>query len=402
MVYIYAAICSAAFIKEKEMSENNEFEKEAMSAQGPSLTLDPFGDAAPELKASEPQKKEADEYPLSDAEKKQVEQFAKQIDIKNSQVVMQYGAGVQKKMADFSDRALDNVRTKDLGETGQLLSSVVAELKHFGEEEPKGLLGFFKKQANKIETLKIQYSEAEVNVDRICSMLEGHKVQLTQDAAMLDNMYQVNLTYYKELTMYIAAGKRKLEEVRATELAQLTAKAQASGRNEDLQAASDLQSMCDRFDKKIHDLELTRMVSIQMAPQIRLIQNNDILMAEKIQSMIVNTVPLWKSQMVIALGVEHSRQAAAAQKEVTDMTNELLKKNAEALKVASVDTARELERGVVDIDTLKTTNELLISTMDEVAQIHEDGRIKRKEAEKELAAMEEELKAKLLEVSLRG
>ena len=384
------------------MSEKDEFEKEAMSAESPSLTLDPFDSPFGQQKEAAAEKRAADDYPLTDAEKKQVEQFAKQIDIKNSQVVMQYGAGVQKKMADFSDRALENVRTKDLGETGDLLAGVVTELKHFGEEEPKGVFGFFKKQARKIDELKAQYAEAEVNVDRICSILEGHKTQLTQDAAMMDNMYQVNLTYYKELTMYIAAGKQKLEDVRAGELAKLNAKARESGRNEDLQAASDLQSMCDRFEKKIHDLELTRMVSIQMAPQIRLIQNNDVLMAEKIQSMLVNTVPLWKSQMVIALGVEHSRQAAAAQKEVTDMTNELLKKNAEALKIASVDTAKELERGVVDIETLKTTNELLISTMDEVAQIHEDGRAKRREAEKELAVMEEELKAKLLEVSLKG
>lgn len=384
------------------MSEKDEFEKEAMSAESPSLTLDPFDSPFGQQKEAAAEKRAADDYPLTDAEKKQVEQFAKQIDIKNSQVVMQYGAGVQKKMADFSDRALENVRTKDLGETGDLLAGVVTELKHFGEEEPKGVFGFFKKQARKIDELKAQYAEAEVNVDRICSILEGHKTQLTQDAAMMDNMYQVNLTYYKELTMYIAAGKQKLEDVRTGELAKLNAKARESGRNEDLQAASDLQSMCDRFEKKIHDLELTRMVSIQMAPQIRLIQNNDVLMAEKIQSMLVNTVPLWKSQMVIALGVEHSRQAAAAQKEVTDMTNELLKKNAEALKIASVDTAKELERGVVDIETLKTTNELLISTMDEVAQIHEDGRAKRREAEKELAVMEEELKAKLLEVSLKG
>ena len=384
------------------MSEISEFEKEAMAAEGPALTLDPFG--MPEMKPAAVSKEEVqpvEDDVLTPEEKKQAEQFAKQIDIKNSQVIMQYGAGVQKKMADFSDKALENVRTKDLGETGQLLADVVTELKHFGEEDAKGIRGFFKKQANKIEALKTQYAEAEVNVDKICSILEGHKVQLTQDAALLDNMYQVNLTYYKELTMYIYAGKQKLQEVQTGELAALLAKAKETGRNEDIQAASDLQSMCDRFEKKIHDLELTRMVSIQMAPQIRLIQNNDVLMAEKIQSMVVNTVPLWKSQMVIALGVEHSRQAAAAQKEVTDMTNELLKKNAEALKIASVDTAKELERGVVDIETLKTTNDLLISTMDEVAQIHADGRVKRKEAEKELAAMEEELKAKLLEVSMK-
>ena len=383
------------------MSE--EMNKDMLDIETPSLTLDPFADPAakPAVSASAELKEGEEEYPFTPQEKKQIEQFAKQIDITNSQVVMQYGAAVQKKMADFSDKALENVKTKDLGETGQLLAEVVAELKQIGQEEKKGIAGFFKKQANKIDAIKTQYAAAEVNVDRICSVLEGHKAQLTQDAAMLDKMYDVNLAYYKELTMYIAAGKQRLEEVRENDLAALLAKAKESGRNEDLQAASDLQQMCDRFDKKIHDLELTRMVSIQMGPQIRLIQNNDVLMAEKIQSMIVNTVPLWKSQMVIALGVEHSKQAAAAQKEVTDMTNELLKKNAENLKIASVETAKELERGVVDIETLKTTNDLLISTMDEVAQIHADGRAKRKEAEKELAAMEKELKDKLLEVSLK-
>ena len=377
--------------------------KDMLDIETPSLTLDPFADPAakPAVSASAELKEGEEEYPFTPQEKKQIEQFAKQIDITNSQVVMQYGAAVQKKMADFSDKALENVKTKDLGETGQLLAEVVAELKQIGQEEKKGIAGFFKKQANKIDAIKTQYASAEVNVDRICSVLEGHKAQLTQDAAMLDKMYDVNLAYYKELTMYIAAGKQRLEEVRENDLAALLAKAKESGRNEDLQAASDLQQMCDRFDKKIHDLELTRMVSIQMGPQIRLIQNNDVLMAEKIQSMIVNTVPLWKSQMVIALGVEHSKQAAAAQKEVTDMTNELLKKNAENLKIASVETAKELERGVIDIETLKTTNDLLISTMDEVAQIHADGRAKRKEAEKELAAMEKELKDKLLEVSLK-
>ena len=366
------------------------------------LTLEPAG--VPEMVPAAAENKKAgtgDDDRLTPEEKKKADQFAKQINIKDSQTVMLYGAGVQKKMSDFSDRALENVRTKDLGETGQLLADVVAELKHFGEEDAKGIRGFFRKQANKVEALKTQYADAEGNVDKICAVLEGHKVQLTKDAAMLDNMYQVNLNYYKELTMYIYAGRQKLNEVQTGELAALLSKANETGRNEDIQAASDLQSMCDRFEKKIHDLELTRMVSIQMAPQIRLIQNNDVLMAEKIQSMIVNTVPLWKSQMVIALGIEHSRQAAAAQKEVADMTNELLKKNAEALKTASVDTAKELERGVVDIETLKTTNDLLISTMDEVAQIHADGRVKREEAEKELEAMEKELKEKLLENSMR-
>ena len=388
--------------------ETKELEAQAMNVEAPTLTLDPFAD--PQMKpvtmeaAMQPEKEKdpLDEYPLTDAEKKTVQQFAKQIDLTNSQVVLQYGAGVQKKIADFSDQALDNVRTKDLGETGELLSEAVMELKSLEDgDEKKGFFGKLKKQANKIEGMKTRYAKVETNVDKICDTLTGHQVQLQKDAAMLDQMYQVNLTYYKELTMYIAAGKQKLADVRATEIPALIAKADTTGRNEDLNAVSDLQAMCDRFEKKIHDLELTRMVSIQMAPQIRLIQNNDVLMAEKIQSMIVNTVPLWKSQMVIALGAEHSRQAAAAQREVTDMTNELLKKNAEALKTASVDTARELERGVIDIDTLKTTNEMLISTIDEVMQIQQDGKVKRREAEKELAAMENDLKNKLYEVSTK-
>ena len=370
----------------------------------PTLTLDPFGaqeapavSAGSKIAEAEPAK---EEYDLTDEEQKIVDQFAAQIDISNSQMVMQYGAGVQKKMADFSDKALDNVKTKDLGETGQLIEDVLKQLKGFNEEEEqKGFKGFFKKQSNKLETMKIRYEDAETNVDKICEALTAHQVQLMKDAAMLDQMYQVNLNYFKELTMYIAAGKKKLEDVRKNELTPMIEKANTSGRNEDLNAVSDLQALCDRFEKKIHDLELTRMVALQMGPQIRLIQNNDILMSEKIQSMIVNTVPLWKSQMVIALGVEHSKQAAQAQREVTDMTNELLRKNADTLKMATVDTAKELERGVVDMETLKHTNEMLISTIDEVAQINEDGRVKRREAEKELAAMEQELKEKLLEVS---
>ena len=370
----------------------------------PTLTLDPFGaqeapavSAGSKIAEAEPTK---EEYDLTDEERKIVDQFAAQIDISNSQMVMQYGAGVQKKMADFSDKALDNVKTKDLGETGQLIEDVLKQLKGFNEEEEqKGFKGFFKKQSNKLETMKIRYEDAETNVDKICEALTAHQVQLMKDAAMLDQMYQVNLNYFKELTMYIAAGKKKLEDVRKNELTPMIEKANTSGRNEDLNAVSDLQALCDRFEKKIHDLELTRMVALQMGPQIRLIQNNDILMSEKIQSMIVNTVPLWKSQMVIALGVEHSKQAAQAQREVTDMTNELLRKNADTLKMATVDTAKELERGVVDMETLKHTNEMLISTIDEVAQINEDGRVKRREAEKELAAMEQELKEKLLEVS---
>ena len=383
--------------------ETKELEKEMQNVGTPTLTLDPFSD--PQMKpavsaAGTPaaQEEPEEEYPFTEEEKKMVDQFAQQIDLTSSQVVLQYGAGVQKKIADFSDQALDNVRTKDLGDTGALLSEAVMELKSLEDgEEKKGVLGFFKKQANKVENLKTRYATVENNVDRICDTLNTHKAQLTKDAAMLDKMYQVNLSYYKELTMYIAAGKKKLKSVRENELPALIAKADATGAHEDLNAVSDLQQMCERFEKKLYDLELTRMVAIQMAPQIRLIQNNDVLMAEKIQSMIVNTVPLWKSQMVIALGAEHSRQAAAAQKEVTDMTNELLKRNAEALKSASVDTARELERGVIDIETLKTTNDLLISTIDEVSQIHEDGRAKRREAEKELTVLENDLKAKLAE-----
>ena len=324
--------------------------------------------------------------------------FASQIDLTNSTLVLQYGAGTQKKMADFSESALENVRAKDLGEVGNLLSGVVTELKSFDEEEEKGFFGFFKKTSNKIEAMKAKYAKAEENVNQIVKALEKHQVQLMKDTALLDKMYELNLTYFKELSMYILAGKKKLAEVRSTRLAELTAKAQASGLPEDAQAAKDLDSMCSRFEKKIHDLELTRMISIQTAPQIRLVQNNDTLRVEKIQSTIVNTIPLWKSQMVLALGVEHSAQAAAAQRQVTDMTNELLRKNAEKLKMATTETARESERGIVDMDTLKATNESLISTLDEVMNIQKEGRQKRQEAEAELRNMEQELKTKLLEI----
>ena len=330
-------------------------------------------------------------------EERQISEFAQKIDIKDSQIVLAYGSSAQKKMADFSDTALEKVKTKDLGETGELLANAVVELKNIGEEDKKGVFGFVKKQKNRIEAMKAKYSAAENNIDSICDTLKSHQLQLTQDAKVLDKMYNANLSYYKELTMYIAAGKLKLEETEKTELAQLNEKAKQTGRQEDISAASDLKSMCERFDKKIHDLELTRMVSIQMAPQIRLIQDNDILMAEKINSMIVNTVPLWKSQMVIALGIEHSKQAAEAQRQVSDMTNALLKQNAENLKIASTETAKELERGIIDVETIKSTNDMLISTIDEVSKIHEEGKAKRKEAEKELALMEEEFKAKLLE-----
>ena len=366
---------------------------------GPVLTLDPFlGEKKEELQPEKQEENVMDENVLTEEECKMAEQFARQIDLTNSTMILQYGAGTQKKMADFSETALDNVRTKDLGEVGNLLGSVVQELKDFDEEEERGFFGIFKKQANKLQSLKTKYASADANVNQICKVLEGHQVQLMKDIAVLDKMYELNLTYFKELTMYILAGKKKLREVQETELADMRMKAQRSGLAEDAQAARDLEAMCQRFEKKIHDLELTRMVSIQTAPQIRLVQNNDTIMAEKIQSTIVNTIPLWKSQMVLALGVAHSRQAAEAQREVTDMTNELLKKNAETLKMATVETAKESERGIVDMETLKTTNESLISTLDEVMQIQAEGRQKRQEAEVEIRKMEQELKEKLLQI----
>ena len=365
----------------------------------PTLTLDPFQTREKTTPAE--QQKEGpglDESILTDEERRMVDAFAQQIDLTNSTLVLQYGAGTQKKMADFSESALENVRSKDLGEVGELLTGVVKELKDFDEEEEKGFFGIFKKASNKIENMKAKYAKAEANVNEIVKVLEKHQVQLMKDTALLDKMYELNLTYFKELSMYILAGKKKLQEVRGGELSALTAKAQASGLPEDARAAKDLDSMCTRFEKKIHDLELTRMISIQTAPQIRLVQNNDTLMVEKIQSTIVNTIPLWKSQMVLALGVEHSTQAAAAQREVTDMTNQLLRKNAEKLKMATVETAKESERGIVDMDTLKATNGSLISTLDEVMNIQKEGRQKRAEAEAELQNMENELKKKLLQI----
>ncbi len=366
----------------------------------PTLTLDPFQAEEEKKMPAEAERQEPAlaENILTEEERRTVDAFAKQIDITNSTMVLQYGAGTQKKMADFSESALENVRSKDLGEVGELLSGVVKELKDFDEEEEKGFFGIFKKASNRIESMKAKYAKAEANVNEIVKVLEKHQVQLMKDTALLDKMYELNLTYFKELSMYILAGKKKLQEVRGTQLAELMSRAQASGLPEDAQAAKDLNSLCDRFEKKIHDLELTRMISIQTAPQIRLVQNNDTLMAEKIQSTIVNTIPLWKSQMVLALGVEHSTQAAKAQRQVTDMTNELLRKNAEKLKMATVDTARESERGIVDMETLKATNESLISTLDEVMSIQREGRQKRQEAEAELRTMEQELKNKLLEI----
>ncbi len=330
-----------------------------------------------------------------------VDAFAGQIDLADSAAVLQYGAGAQKKMADFSESALNNVKTKDLGEVGTLLADVVTELKGFDAEEERGFLGIFKKQANKVTAMKAKYAKAEVNVDRICKALEDHQVQLLKDAAMLDKMYETNLTYFKELSMYILAGKKKLYEVENKELPELTAKAEKSGLPEDAQAARDLDARCKRFEKKLHDLELTRMISMQTAPQIRLVQDNDTVMVEKIQSTIVNTIPLWKNQMVLALGAAHSAEAAQAQRRVSDMTNELLKKNAETLKTASADVARESERGIVDMETLKSTNETLIATLDEVLQIQADGRKARAEAEVEMNRLEGELKDKLLEIANR-
>ena len=369
----------------------------------PTLTLDPFQTAEEKQEPAvvEEKKEEviAEENVLSEEERQMAEKFAEQIDLTNSNMILQYGAGTQKKMADFSESALENVRTKDLGEVGNLLSGVVKELKSFDEEEEKGFLGIFKKSSNKITAMKTKYAKAETNVNQICKVLESHQVQLMKDVALLDKMYELNLTYYKELTMYIVAGKKKLNEVRNGELQDLLQKAQATGLAEDAQAAKDLDSMCNRFEKKLHDLELTRQISMQTAPQIRLVQGNDTLMVEKIQSTIVNTIPLWKSQMVLGLGVEHSAQAAAAQREVTNMTNELLKKNAEALKVASVETAKESERGIVDIETLKTTNQTLMTTLDEVMKIQEKGRARRQSAEEDLQRIENEMREKLLEMS---
>lgn len=342
--------------------------------------------------------KEFDESMLSEKERQTVDEFARQIDLTNSTVILQYGAGIQMKMADFSEKALENVRTKDLGEVGELLSGVVKELKSFDEEEEKGFFGIFKKSSNRLQSMKAKYAKAETNIDEICKMLEKQQVQLLKDIALLDKMYELNLTYFKELSMYILAGKKKLYEIRTEEIPKLLEKARQTGLAEDAQAAKDLDGMCNRFEKKIHDLELTRTVSLQTAPQIRLVQSNDTLMVEKIQSTVVNTIPLWKSQIVLALGVEHSAQAAEAQRQVTDMTNELLMKNAQKLQMATVDTAKESERGVVEIETLKHTNETLITTFDEVMKIQQEGRQKRAEAEKEMLRLEEELKRKLLQI----
>ena len=383
--------------------------------EAPALTLDPGAaaqEAAPAqgesvLSEEERQKQrdanavKLDESMLTEAERKMVDEFAQKIDVTDSSVVLQYGAAAQKNIASFSENALNSVRTKDLGEVGEALSSLVVELKGFGQEEDEGgIFGFFKKKRDKLEAMKASYAKAEVNVDKIVRALENHQVVLMKDIAMLDQMYELNTKYYKELTMYIIAGKKRLEYLRTHDLEDLKQKAAKSGSQEDAQAYNDFANLCSRFEKKIHDLELTRMISVQMGPQTRLLQNNDTLMLEKIQSSLVNTIPLWKSQMVLALGLEHSRQATQAQSAVTEMTNQLLQKNADMLKIGTVETAREAERSIVDIKTLQHTNEQLISTLDEVMKIQNEGSQKRKEAEVELGRIEGELKQKLLE--LRG
>lgn len=382
-------------------------EIDEMLKEAPELTLTPFSDSVVETNGTKEELlnlgKEPESLPeanLSPEEEKLVADFAEKIDLLNSNLVLQYGANAQKKIADFSETALENVKSKDLGEVGQMLTDVVVELKGFETaEEEKGFFGFFKKSANRLDAMKSKYAKAETNVNQICKVLENHQIQLLKDIALLDKMYDLNTTYFKELTMYILAGKRKLKKAQQTELPLLLDKAAKSGLPEDAQAANDMAAMLNRFEKKIHDLELTRMISIQMAPQIRLVQNNDTLMTEKIQSTLVNTIPLWKSQMVLAIGINHSEQAARAQREVTDVTNELLRKNAEVLKTATIETAKESERGIVDVETLKKTNESLISTLDEVVRIQAEGRQKRMDAEAELARMEGELKNKLLQLS---
>ncbi len=411
---------------------SDEFTK--MAGEVPSLTLDPFAEAQktaeavdsaaqtvtaevqeasaspilqmpeqPQVPAEAPQAQASaeviDESMFTEAEKKQISDFAQKINVRDTNVILQYGAAAQQKLADFSEKALENVRTQDLGKVGDMLAGVVSELKDFNaDDHPKGLLGLFKKGESKLESLKAKYEKTSVNVEKICDALEEHQVRLMKDTATLDQMYQLNTAYFKELSMYILAGRKRLEEVRSTELVQLNEKAKASNQPEDAQAAKDLSDFCDRFEKKLHDLELSRMVSLQTAPQLRLIQNNNTLMVEKIQSTLVNTIPLWKNQMVIALGLEHASEAAKAQNAVSEMTNELLKKNADALHQATVATAKESERGIVDIETLQQTNAQLVQTLDEVLQIQSEGRAKRLAAEAEMVKMEGELKQKLLEI----
>lgn len=382
---------------------SDEFEKLAGTA--PTLTLTPFPEKeelpqkTEEQEVAEVKEKMEEESRFTPEEQQQIQAFAQQINISDSNMILQYGAGAQQKLADFSEKALENVKSQDLGEVGNMLTDVVVELKNFDvDNEKKGFLGLFHKGENKLETMKAKYDKTAVNVDKICDALEEHQVRLLKDTAMLDQMYALNLTYYKELSMYIAAGKQKLEEVRNTQLKELMEKAQAGDDQVLAQEAKDLASYCDRFEKKLHDLELSRMISLQTAPQIRLIQNNNTMMVEKIQSTLVNTIPLWKNQMVIALGLEHAQRAAKAQNAVTDMTNELLKKNANALHEATVSTAKASERGIVDIETLTQTNAELVKTFDEVLQIQSEGRQKRLQAEADMVKMENELKQKLLEI----
>ena len=368
------------------------------------LTLEPFEDGGKaetvtEIATTEKAAPEAfDESSLTEEERNMVAEFSDKIEIGNAGMILQYGAGAQKKIADFSENALNSVKTKDMGEIGEMLSDIVVELKGFDVEEQKSGFRLFKKLSNKVNTLKVKYDKAEANINKICEVLENNQVVLLKDIAMLDKMYEMNKSYFKELSMYIIAGKKKLNQVLQEDLPALQKRAAETGLPEDAQAANDMTAMCNRFEKKLYDLELTRTVSIQMAPQIRLVQNNDTLMTEKIQSTLVNTIPLWKSQMLLALGVAHSQQAVEAQRQISDKTNELLRKNAETLKMATVETAKEAERGVVDIETLRATNESLITTLDEVMNIQQEGRQRRQEAEVELQKIEEELKQKLLEI----
>jgi uncharacterized protein YaaN involved in tellurite resistance len=379
-----------------------------MQAEAPTLTFTPFAEeeqtpAAVIAQEAKPVEQPVfDESNLSAEERKMVEDFASQIELSNSNLILQYGAGAQKKMSDFSETTLSHVKTRDLGEIGDALSRVVSELRSFDEEEEKGIFGIFKKGSNKIEAMKAKYAKAETNVTQIVHVLEDHQVTLLKDVAMLDKLYELNKTYFKELSMYILAGKKRLRKAQEEELPALQQKAAQSGLPEDAQAVNDMLSLVNRFEKKVHDLELTRMISIQMAPQIRLVQNNDTMISEKIQSTLVNTIPLWKSQMVLALGVSHSAEAAKAQREVTNLTNELLKKNADILKTATIETARESERGVVDLETLQHTNQSLIATLDEVMKIQDEGKEKRMAAEAELGRIEGELRDKLRQVSTVG
>ena len=371
---------------------------EAAQEAVPELTLTPEAPTAPEAEKKEVEPVKVDESMLTEQERAAVDEFVKKIDITDTNLVLNYGVAAQKSVATFSENALSSVRNKDLGEVGETLSNLVVEVKGFGQEEKKGFAGLFHKQKDKLELMRAQYGKAETSVNRIVSELEKHQVTLMKDIAMFDQMYELNLKYYKELTMYIIAGKKRLAEVRSGELEELRKKAEASGLAEDAQAYNDYAQKYERFEKKLHDLELTRMVSLQMGPQTRLLQNNDTLMVEKIQSSLVNTIPLWKSQMVLALGMEHSRQATAAQSAVAQTTNELLKKNADMLKMGTIATAKEAERSIVDIETLQHTNEQLVSTLDEVVNIQREGAQKRKEAEVELGRIEGELKQKLMEL----